>query len=184
MREMIPADWVVRWADCLPREQPVLDLACGRGRHARWLAEQGFSVLAVDRDEAALASLAGVAGVTPLCADLEAGAWPLAGQTFSGIVVTNYLWRPRWDALADLLAPGGVLIYETFMVGQAAFGKPGNPDFLLLSQELLHRALLRQWQVLGYAEGLVPGLAEQRMLSATSPATPPAMRQSLCARRC
>lgn len=126
-----------RFAHLLPPGATVLDLACGSGRHMRWLAAQGFVVTGVDRDAAALAGLAAV-GQT-LLADLEGPEWPLAGQRFDGVVVTHYLWRPRWPELLDCLAPGGVLIYETFADGQGEIGKPSNPNFLLQSGELLQR---------------------------------------------
>src|SRR5690349_9687931 len=94
-----PADWVVRWADRVPAQGRVLDLACGSGRHARFFAARGCIVEAVDRDAAALASLEGVPGITTRCADLEGGPWPYGGQFFSAIVVTNYLHRPLFPYL-------------------------------------------------------------------------------------
>lgn len=132
-----PSPWVQRFAHLLPPGASVLDLACGSGRHMRWLAAQGFVVTGVDRDAAALAGLAAV-GRT-LLADLEGPEWPLAGQRFDGVVVTHYLWRPRWPELLDCLAPGGLLIYETFADGQGEVGKPSSPNFLLQSGELLQR---------------------------------------------
>ncbi len=130
-----PSAWVQRFAGLLPPGGRVLDLACGSGRHLRWLAAQGFAVTGVDRDAAALAPLAAF-GET-LVADLEAAPWPLPGRRFDGIVVTNYLWRPLWPALRDALAQGGVLIYETFALGQERIGKPSRPEFLLRPGELL-----------------------------------------------
>lgn len=132
-----PSDWVRRFSGLIPRDGWVLDLACGGGRHARFLAGLGHAVAAVDRDAAMLAGLAGLAGVTTLQADLEGGPWPCPGRSFAGIIVTNYLHRPLFPALADALAGGGVLIYETFMLGNERFGRPSNPDFLLRPGELL-----------------------------------------------
>jgi SAM-dependent methyltransferase len=132
-----PSPWVHRFAPLIPITGAVLDLACGRGRHARLLAARGYSVEAVDRDEAVLASLADVAGITSRCADLEAGPWPYGGRIFAGIIVTNYLWRPLLPLLLAALDRGGVLIYETFMLGNERFGKPANPAFLLRPNELL-----------------------------------------------
>ncbi|WP_332675274.1 class I SAM-dependent methyltransferase [Aromatoleum sp.] len=134
-----PSAWVERFAPLLRAAGEVLDFACGGGRHARWLAERGFRVEAVDRDAGALASLATVPGVQVSEADLENGPWPYRGRRFDGIVVTNYLFRPRLAELLDCVVPGGVLIYETFMLGNERFGKPGNPDFLLRPGELLER---------------------------------------------
>ena len=131
-----PSAWVVRHAARIPAGE-VLDLACGGGRHARWLAAHGRTVLAVDRDPAALQRAAGP-GIVTFEADLEGGAaWPFPAGRFAGIVVTNYLHRPLFAALLASLAPGGVLIYETFAKGNAQFGKPSNPDFLLAPGELL-----------------------------------------------
>lgn len=131
-----PSEWVQRWARLIPEGSLVLDLACGGGRHARYLAALGYVVLAVDKDAQAIAPLHGVAGVQGMVADLEAGAWPLAGRQFGGIVVTNYLHRPLFPALLAGLDASG-LIYETFAVGHERFGKPSNPAFLLRDGELL-----------------------------------------------
>jgi SAM-dependent methyltransferase len=135
-----PSQWVVRWSERMARGGRVLDLACGSGRHARWLAAQGFVVEAVDRDATAIAGLADCNGVTARVADLEAGTWPYAGQLFDGIVVTNYLHRPLFAQLIDALGPGGVLIYETFAAGNERFGRPRSPEFLLQPGELLQIA--------------------------------------------
>ena len=115
----------------------MLDLACGSGRHSRLLAEKNHPVLAVDRNSLALAGLAGVKGIETRLLELEGEDWSLAGETFAGIVVTNYLWRPRFADLLALLAPGGVLIYETFAAGNETVGRPARPDFLLRPGELL-----------------------------------------------
>jgi SAM-dependent methyltransferase len=146
-----PSQWVVRWADRVPAGGRVLDLACGRGRHARLFAGRGHAVDAVDRDPAVLSSLAGVARVTPRCADIESGSWPYEGERFQGIVVANYLWRPLFPRLLAALAAEAVLIYETFAVGNERYGRPSNPDFLLRSGELLEvvRGRLR---VIAYEE--------------------------------
>jgi len=127
----------------------VLDLAAGNGRHARYFAGRGHPVEAVDRDAGALASLAGIAGIHARCADLENGPWPYPDERFAGIVVANYLHRPLFPALLAGLAAGGVLIYETFAVGNERYGRPSNPDFLLRPGELLEvcRGRLR---VVGY----------------------------------
>jgi SAM-dependent methyltransferase len=161
---------VVRHAQSIPARGKVLDLACGSGRHARFLAGLGYPVLAVDRDAEALAGLSTIEGITTRLLDLEGEEWPLAGQVFDGIVVTNYLWRPRLPDVLALLAPGGVLIYETFMVGNAAYGKPTNPAFLLQAGELRQLAAAAGLREVDYAEGYV-----------ASPK--PAMRQAICAIR-
>lgn len=154
----------------IPASGEVLDLACGSGRHARWLAGQGKQVFAVDRDFEAISGLQGVAGVRAETMDLEGERWPLAGRRFAGIVVTNYLWRPRLPDLLALLAPGGVLIYETFMLGNEAYGKPSRAEFLLQPGELKAVAEQGGLQVLDFCEGYVDQ-------------PKPAMRQAVCALR-
>ncbi|MCC6202466.1 MAG: class I SAM-dependent methyltransferase [Gammaproteobacteria bacterium] len=164
-----PSPWVSRFAGLFAPGGPVLDLACGSGRHARLLARRGQRVLAVDRDPDAVAGLSGVAGVTTRCSDLEDGPWPFPGMRFDGIVVTNYLYRPLLPRLVDALADGGILIYETFMQGNESFGAPSNPDFLLRPNELLE-VLLRHLTVVAFEQGeiVLPR---------------PAMVQRLCALR-
>lgn len=132
-----PSPWIVRFAHLVPEGGRVLDVACGSGRHARHFAQRGNTVVAVDRDAAVMAAFASVANVQARVADLETPEWPLAGETFDGIVVTNYLHRPNLPHLLDALAPGGALIYETFAEGNEAFGRPSNPAFLLKRGELL-----------------------------------------------
>jgi len=127
---------VRRFAPLIPAGGRVLDLAAGAGRHARLLLDMGFMVEAVDREVVALLPLTG-----PRCTvraiDLETGdAWPLGGG-YQGIVVTNYLYRPLLPAIVAAVGEGGVLIYETFMLGNERFGRPRNPEFLLHPGELL-----------------------------------------------
>ena len=149
-----PSEWLMRFAALIAPGARVLDYACGSGRHARWLAARGMQVDAVDRDRAALDRLQGVTGVRARELELEGDDWPLAGESYAAVVVTNYLYRPRFDALLALLPPGGVLIYETFMVGNERFGKPSNPDFLLRSHELLE-TVADACKVLAYEQGEV-----------------------------
>jgi SAM-dependent methyltransferase len=133
-----PSSWIARHAHLIPRPGPILDLAAGRGRHARFFNGLGYDVVAVDRDVSGLGDLRTDAQAEIIAADLEGGApWPLGNRRFAGIVVANYLHRPLFPAIARALQPGGVLLYETFGIGNAAFGKPSNPDFLLRPGELL-----------------------------------------------
>lgn len=165
-----PSPWVRRFADLLPAGGRVLDLACGKGRHSRFLLAAGHPVTAVDIDVSGLADLAGDARLEVLDTDLETGAaFPLAGRRFAGVVVTNYLHRPLLPALVAAVDDGGLLIYETFARGNEAFGRPSNPDFLLAPGELL-RAVEGRLRVLAYEDLVVD--------------TPrPAAIQRICARR-
>ncbi|MCG2577349.1 class I SAM-dependent methyltransferase [Dechloromonas sp. XY25] len=165
-----PSPWVVSHYERIPAAGPVLDLACGSGRHARMLAEKGYAVYAVDRDAAAIAGLQGLTRIDAMQCDLEGADWPLTGKHFAGIVVTNYLWRPRLPDVLALLAPGGVLIYETFMLGNEAYGKPSNPEFLLRPGELREIAAAAGLREIAFEEGYTD-----------SPK--PAMRQAICAVR-
>ncbi|MEO8536678.1 MAG: class I SAM-dependent methyltransferase [Betaproteobacteria bacterium] len=173
-----PSAFIARFAYLVAHGARVLDVAAGHGRHARFFAARGARVLAVDRDPAALASLADVAGVDTLVADLEHPAWPLAGRRFGAVIVTHYLHRPRFDALLDALEPDGVLLYETFAVGQERVGRPTNPDFLLGAHELLDRVRGRL-TVIAFEQGRtdVPQPAVIQRLAATGAARawPPAV---------
>ncbi|MBL6614690.1 MAG: class I SAM-dependent methyltransferase [Reyranella sp.] len=134
----MPSPWIVQWAGLVPAGETVLDIAAGGGRHSRLFAGRGHKVTAIDRDVSALTSLADIEAVQ---ADLEDGSpWPLSGRTFGAVVVTNYLHRPLFASLLDMLGPGGVLLYETFMEGNERFGRPSNPEFLLKDGELLELA--------------------------------------------
>jgi SAM-dependent methyltransferase len=144
--------WVARWLAGLPPATRVLDFAAGSGRHARLARSLGMRVLAVDRDAQALASLDGQ-GIETRVLDLEAGPWELPPGAFDAVVVANYLFRPRYALLCGLLAPGGRLIHETFALGNEAFGRPSNPDFLLREGELLERAAAGGLTVIGYESG-------------------------------
>jgi SAM-dependent methyltransferase len=149
-----PSPWVLRFAARVAPGSRILDVACGRGRHARLFAAQGCVVDAVDIDADAGISLQQVAGVSFLRADLEGGAWPYSGRRFDAIVVTHYLHRPLLPTLAESLAPGGMLIYETFLAGHERFGRPTNPAFLLRPRELME-VFSPLLAVLAFEEGVV-----------------------------
>jgi SAM-dependent methyltransferase len=131
-----PSEWILRWCARLPAQSRVLDVACGSGRHARALAAAGCRVDAVDKDPGHAAGLAGVAGVRFIALDLEDGPWPFEPAQYDAVVVANYLHRPRLGLLAQALRDGGILVYETFAVGNERFGRPTNPDYLLRPFEL------------------------------------------------
>jgi SAM-dependent methyltransferase len=130
-----PSAWIARWAHLVPAGGAVLDVACGAGRHMRFLASRGHPVTGVDQSPEAIAAVQGLGEAVQ--ADIENGPWPFAGRTFAGVVVTNYLWRPLLPAIVQSVAPGGVLLYETFAAGNETVGKPARPDFLLRPGELL-----------------------------------------------
>ncbi|WP_322014019.1 class I SAM-dependent methyltransferase [Paraburkholderia sp. J12] len=154
-----PSRWVRRWAHLVAPGGDVLDVASGSGRHARFFAQRGHRVTALDRDAAALATMQGVAGIDTLACDLEGAPWPLApARRYAAVVVTNYLHRPLMAQLIDALAPGGVLIYETFAQGNETVGKPSNPAFLLAPGELL-AVCTPALRVIAYQDGF---LAEPR----------------------
>jgi SAM-dependent methyltransferase len=165
-----PSPWVRQWAHLVAPGGAVLDVASGAGRHARFFASRGHPVTAIDRDAGALELLRDVPLVTPLVADLEGAPWPLSdAAAFAAVIVTNYLHRPLFPQLLRALAPGGVLVYETFAQGNESVGKPSNPAFLLAPGELLER-VRGQLRVLAYQDGF---LAEPR----------PAYVQRICAIR-
>jgi len=149
------SSWVQRFAPLIPGGE-VLDLACGNGRHSRHLAALGHAVIAVDRDPAAIAATT-APGIVTSQIDLEeeGAAWPFPPQRFAGIVVTNYLHRPLFAGIVESLLPNGVLVYETFADGNAAFGKPANPDFLLKAGELLDIARQHGLRVIAFEDGIV-----------------------------
>jgi SAM-dependent methyltransferase len=157
---MEPSAWVARWAPLIT-SGTVLDVACGGGRHSKLFLEQGLKVVAVDREPQS------IPGARFIQADLENGSpWPLPGERFEGIVVTNYLHRPLMATLQASLAPGGVLIYETFMLGNERYGRPSNPQFLLQPGELLRS---------------FPGMVVQGFEEGPVSEPKPAMIQRLCA---
>jgi SAM-dependent methyltransferase len=164
-----PSPWVVRWAHLMPQGATVLDLACGTGRHLRWLAARGYRVTGVDRDRAALARNAGLAELIE--ADLESGPWPLDGRQFDAVVVTNYLWRPLLPAIVGSVAEAGVLLYETFAVGHQTIGRPSNPQFLLRRGELL--AAAAPLRIVAFEDGFVDGPPRhvQRVVAVREPAS-------------
>ena len=165
-----PSGWVTRFAPLVEQGGSILDVAAGGGRNARHFLECGHLVVAIDRSTEGLADLTNHAGAEIVAADLEDGSpWPLGDRRFAAVVVTNYLYRPLLATLVDAVAPRGLLIYETFALGNGAFGRPRNPDFLLRPGELLE-AVAGKLRVIAYEDILVD--------------TPnPAAIQRICARR-
>ncbi|MEO5843539.1 MAG: class I SAM-dependent methyltransferase [Caldimonas sp.] len=174
---LAPSPWIARWTHLVAPGGSVLDVAAGNGRHARWLAERGHAVTAIDRDGAALAPLAAIAEV--VVADIESAPWPLAGRRFDAVVVANYLWRPLLPILKASLTPGGVLLYETFAVGNETVGRPSRPDFLLAPGELLDAAA--GLRIVAYEDGFLtdPDRFVQRLAAIREPAGNAARRNPL-----
>ena len=152
-----PSAWVRRWSPWVPTGASVLDVACGLGRHTRWFLARGHPVCAVDRSAAAIDAVRGLvtdgAGdrLETRVADLETGPWPLAGRRFDAVIVTNYLWRPLLPTIVGSVADSGVLIYETFAVGNETVGRPARAEFLLQPGELI--AACAGLRVLAYEDG-------------------------------
>ena len=161
-----PSAWLQRWAHLISPGASVLDVACGAGRHMRYLAALGHHVTGIDRNPEALALAKSYGSVT--CADIENGPWPLAGQIFGCVIVTHYLWRPLLPTIVDSVAPGGVLIYETFAAGNETVGKPSRPDFLLQTGELLK--VTKGLRTVAYEDGFeaAPDRFVQRIVAVRS----------------
>ena len=155
-RSRVPSPWITGHASLIAAGGHVLDLACGGGRHTRYLRDRGLHVTAIDIDTTGVRDLADDPLVEIVETDLERpGAAPLAGRRFDALVVTDYLFRPLLVPLVDCLEPGGVFLYETFALGNERFGRPRNPDFLLERGELLALAAGRL-TVIAYEHLLVP----------------------------
>ena len=170
-----PSAWVRRWSHLVAPGGTVLDVACGHGRHMRWFAQRGHAVTGVDRNPEAVSAVAGLGRA--LQADIENGPWPLPGRTFGAVVVTNYLWRELLPTLVASVAPGGVLIYETFGIEHARVGRPSRPDFLLQPGELLQ--ICRDLRVVAYEDGFLaaPERFVQRIVALREDPADPAAGQ-------
>jgi SAM-dependent methyltransferase len=171
-----PSPWIQKWAHLIAPQGTVLDVACGAGRHMQFLAERGHAVTGVDRSPQAIQ--AAQPWGHALLADIENGPWPLDDVTFDAVVVTHYLWRALLPTLLDSLAPGGVLLYETFAAGNETVGKPSRPDFLLQPGELL--STCAGLRVVAYEDGFlrdparfVQRIAAVREMPHTQPAAYP-----------
>ncbi|MGI4776692.1 MAG: class I SAM-dependent methyltransferase [Janthinobacterium lividum] len=162
-----PSTWIVRWQHLLAAGGSVLDVACGSGRHLGWLQARGHRVTGVDRSPEALSALTSfaAAGAEIVGVDIESGLWPFEGRAFDAVIVTNYLWRPRLPDIVAALAPGGVLLYETFAAGNASVGRPARADFLLQPGELL--ATCGGLHVVAYENGFLdaPARFVQRIVA-------------------
>ena len=165
-----PSDWVRRWSTLAPPGSTALDVACGAGRHLRWMHQHGHPTVGVDRSADAVAACAAWGEIH--CADIEDGPWPFAGRQFGAVIVTNYLWRPLLPLLVDSVAPGGVLIYETFASGNETVGRLARADFLLQPGELL--AACATLRTVAYEDGFVdaPARFVQRIAAVRETAHP------------
>lgn len=168
-----PSAWVQRWTHLVPAQGRVLDVACGHGRHAYWFYKRNHPLTLVDRSQEAIESIAiPAAACEAVVADIENGPWPFAGRQFDAVVVTNYLWRPLLPTLLASVAPGGVLIYETFAQGNETVGKPSRPDFLLRPGELLD--ICRGLRIVAFEDGYqeAPARFVQRIAAVRAPSSP------------
>ncbi|WP_341895651.1 class I SAM-dependent methyltransferase [Ferrovibrio terrae] len=158
-----PSAWVVRFAPLVTAGGSVLDLACGGGRHGRLFLDRGHPVVFLDRTLAGVVDLKTNPAAELIEADIETGPWPLGQRQFAALVVTNYLWRPLMQRLIAAIAPGGMLIYETFMQGNERFGKPSNPDFLLMPHELLDWCRETAFDIRAFEQGEEANAVRQRI---------------------
>lgn len=162
-----PSEWVQRWSHLVARQGTVLDVACGQGRHLRWFAQAQHRVTGVDRSPEAIESVALLGEM--VLADIESGPWPFMAEgkprQFDAVIVTHYLWRPLLPVIVQSVAEGGVLIYETFAVGNETVGKPARADFLLRQGELLR--LCQELRVVAYEDGFLdaPARFVQRIVA-------------------
>lgn len=154
--------WIQRFSHVVRKHGHVLDLAAGGGRHSAWFLDQGHDVTAIDRktdqlEKVRLPRLNNNPKFTIIEADLEnKSPWPLANQRFDAVIVVNYLHRPLFSEVIRALCPGGLFLYDTFAVGQEAYGKPSHPDFLLRPGELLER-VQDHLQIVAFEQGLIKG---------------------------
>lgn len=174
-RSTAPSEWVKRWSHLTPKSARVLDVACGHGRHMAWFAAQGCHTTGVDLSEQALDTARAYGRV--LAADIEHGAWPLHSsngqlETFDVVLVTHYLWRPLFPTLLNSLAPGGLLLYETFTQGNETVGKPARAEFLLQPGELLQRC--QGLRIIAFEDGFLnqPARFVQRIAAVKPGAAP------------
>jgi SAM-dependent methyltransferase len=168
-----PSEWILRWCARLTPGSEVLDLACGSGRHSRALAALGHRVDAVDIDPSCGSALTAIPGVRFRALDLENAPWPFEGQQYDAIVVANYLYRPTLPLLAEALRDGGILVYETFAVGNEQFGRPSNPAFLLAPFELA-ACFAPKLHVLAFEDGVREGPVPARVQRLCAVRTQPA----------
>lgn len=159
--------WILKYGSLIPKERPILDVACGSGRHSFYMQDLGYEVVAVDKDITAINANQFQSNISIFEADLERYLWPFSEQIFSGVIVVNYLWRPLFQNIIDSVVPGGVLLYDTFAQGNEKFGRPRNPDFLLAPEELKNLCR-KKFDIIDYFHGVTK-----------SPE--PAMRQSIAA---
>ena len=173
---MTPASWLTGNGDLLPSSGHGLDVACGTGRNALWLAAHGLAMLGIDRDSAAVRVLEDEARrrelpVRARVVDLESGEASLGSGAFDLIAVFHYLHRPLFPALLAALRPGGLLVYETFTVEQARRGKPTNPEYLLQAGEL--RELVRPLEIVREREGDYEGRMVASVIARRDPRPTP-----------
>lgn len=170
------SDWVLRWSHLIPPGGSILDIACGQGRHMKWFAERGHPVTGVDRSPEAIQAVASFGEA--VLADIENNPWPLMSgchaRQFDVVIVTNYLWRALFPLIAQSIAPGGLLIYETFAMGNETVGKPSRPDFLLQPGELL--SAFANMQIVGFEQGFLenPARFVQRIVAVQTDLREPA----------
>jgi len=151
-----PSEFLVQNINLLPGGR-VLDIAMGNGRNAIYLAKAGFEVEGIDISEKAVdaaikASKESGVSIKARVADLE-NSYKIEPNAYDAIICFNYLHRPLIPQIKKGLRAGGLVIYETFIIDQAQFGRPRNPDYLLEHNELLE--MFREFRCLRYREGII-----------------------------
>jgi tellurite methyltransferase len=152
----IPSEFLVENIHLLPKGK-ALDIAMGGGRNSVYLAQKGFDVEGIDNSQDAikmaneLAHEKGVS-ITTRLVDLEKDTY-IKELAYDSIICFNYLQRSLFPFIRNGLRKNGVIVYETYIVDQAQFGRPKNPDHLLKHNELL--VLFRGFRVLRYQEGIM-----------------------------
>ncbi|MBS0506520.1 MAG: class I SAM-dependent methyltransferase [Proteobacteria bacterium] len=165
--QLAPSDWIRRWSHLVPAGGQVLDVACGQGRHMRWFSERNHQVTGIDKAPQAIESVVNLGRA--IRADIEAAPWPLPGRRFDCVLVTNYLWRPLLPTIVASVAPGGLLLYETFAQGNETVGRPARAEFLLRPGELLQAC--QGLRVVAYEDGYLdePARFVQRIAAVRAP---------------
>jgi tellurite methyltransferase len=154
-----PSQFLIDNSELLPAGK-VLDIAMGSGRNAIYLAERCLEVEGIDISHEDIQQALNIAQERGLkinahVVDIEGSDYSIEKDAYDLIICFNYLYRPLIPMIKEGLRKGGMVIYETYLVEQAEYGKPKNPAYLLKHNELLD--LFRDFRCLRYREGMIEG---------------------------